>query len=761
MVKLYSKILFTCCLIFSSAKINSQTITNVNPNNANRGASIDVTISGQSTIFGQGTSTNQVWFNQGSSTLYSSLVTVNSATNVLAHFDIPNTMPLGVYTTNVTNGSIGNLSLSSSFTITPNPAPPAIINVTPNTGTLGQTLSVNITGQNTHFNQGTGTLVFNQGSSTLFTSNYNYTSNTLLGSALFIPPNANYGYYDVSYTNAFDGTVQLNNGFLVAPPCGNISVEIAQQPCENSPGIINITGGTAPYSIVIDGSLFENISNPFLFLPSTFGTYTVNNVIDFYGCSSGDLSNVTMTYQSFSASFSSVNVCAGVPAIFTTTIESASGIANSYYTYGDGSFGSSNSHIYTNDGTYSPSLLLENNLGCFLNVPVSAPLTILPQPELEVLSSTDASCGSSNGAFEISISGTPNLILNISGPSNFTSTNTNNTNLAAGNYSITVEDGNGCINNSNLQISNVSQQINVSGNITSASQAVSNAIVNLYNINDVEGELSVSYSSISNSNGGYSFSNLVEGEYILSATPPSTEPLAIRTYFPNFGVWYLANTLNVSCTSQATANINLINGIQLIGNNNANGLVQNISGEPTFLPIEGVEVLALNTSSNQFVASNTSNSAGQYSFSGLVAGNYSFIVDIPGLSMNGTHNINLSSNQTTSNLNYYVDTVARTINDFYETVGEKFILSDKTEGIVFPNPFSKSTTISYVINENSDVTIEVFNLLGEKIEMLENSKKLVGNHQSIFDASNFGKGIYFIQLMVNNSKKTFKIVCIE
>jgi hypothetical protein len=758
MAKLYLKTLLLSIFLLTVLKINAQTITNVNPNSAHRGASIDVSISGQNTIFGQGTSTNQVWFNQGSSTLYSSSVTINSANNVTAHFDIPNVMPLGVYTTNLTNGSNGNLSLSNSFTITPNTTSPAILNVTPNSGTLGQTLTVNITGQNTNFTQGTGTLVFNQGSSTLFTSNYSYNSNTQMSSTLFIPPTANLGYYNVSYTNLFDGTVQLSDGFLVAPPCGNISVEIAQQPCENSPAIINFIGGTAPYSILIDGNLFENVSNPFLYLPTNFGNYSINSVTDFYGCSSGNLSNVTLTYQSFTASFSSSSACAGVPANFTTTVESESGIANSYFTYGDGNFGTSSSHVYSNGGTYSPTLLLENNLGCFLNVPISSPLTILPKPEVQFLSSTNASCGSANGAFDIAISGTPSLILNISGPSNYSSTNTNNSNLVAGNYLISVEDGNGCINNSNIQINNVSQQVNITGTITSNGQPVNNALVNLYSLNDEEGELSVSYSSNTNATGVFSFSNLIEGEYILSATPPSSLPLAIRTYYPNFGVWYLANTLNVSCNSQINSNISLINGVQLIGNNNANGIIQNISGEPSFLPMEGVQVLALNTSSNQFVSSNTTNSSGIYSFSGLVAGNYSFIVDIPGLDLIGTNNVNLSSNQTASDLNYFVDTIARTINDYYETVGEKFILDNKINGVVFPNPFTQSTTIIYSLSENTNVIIEVFNLLGEKIETLENSKKLIGEHKSVFDAGSFGKGIYFIELTINTTKKTFKVV---
>jgi len=272
---------------------------------------------------------------------------------------------------------------------------------------------------------------------------------------LFIPFNANLGYYDVSYTNAFDGTVQLSNGFLVAPSCGNISVEISQQPCENSPAIVNILGGTAPYTININGEIIENASNVFSYLPSSFGTYTINNITDYYGCSSVALSNNTINYQSFSASFSANTVCAGIPAIFTLAIQSSSGIANSYYTYGNGNFGISNSHIYINGGTYSPSLLLQNNLGCFLNVPISSPLIVLPKPEISLISSSDASCGSSNGAFEISLSGTPNLILDISGPAGYSSTSNANTNLASGNYTINVEDGNGCLNNSSLQINNV------------------------------------------------------------------------------------------------------------------------------------------------------------------------------------------------------------------------------------------------------------------------------------------------------------------
>ena len=45
----------------------------------------------------------------------------------------------------------------------------SLVSINPNTGNAGQTLNVTITGNNTHFNQGSATIVdfsFNQGSNT-------------------------------------------------------------------------------------------------------------------------------------------------------------------------------------------------------------------------------------------------------------------------------------------------------------------------------------------------------------------------------------------------------------------------------------------------------------------------------------------------------------------------------------------------------------------------------------------------------------------
>jgi hypothetical protein len=97
-----------------------------------------------------------------------------------------------------------------------NPNPPAIVSVNPNEAHQNQTLTVTLSGQNTHFSQGNQTIWFNQGSSTIFygTSN-NASNNVLVSTYLELPYNAPTGYYDVHIQNATDGSLSYLNGFLV------------------------------------------------------------------------------------------------------------------------------------------------------------------------------------------------------------------------------------------------------------------------------------------------------------------------------------------------------------------------------------------------------------------------------------------------------------------------------------------------------------------------------------------------------------------
>lgn len=85
---------------------------------------------------------------------------------------------------------------------------------------------------------------------------------------------------------------------------------------------------------------------------------------------------------------------------------------------------------------------------------------------------------------------------------------------------------------------------------------------------------------------------------------------------------------------------------------------------------------------------------------------------------------------------------------------EEEILTDNTFKLSqnFPNPFNSTTNIHYSIPENSKVTLEIYNILGQKVKKLVNNEhKPSGTYQAVWDGKDeSGKqvpsGIYFYKL---------------
>lgn len=64
----------------------------------------------------------------------------------------------------------------------------------------------------------------------------------------------------------------------------------------------------------------------------------------------------------------------------------------------------------------------------------------------------------------------------------------------------------------------------------------------------------------------------------------------------------------------------------------------------------------------------------------------------------------------------------------------------------YPNPFNPTTTINYQLPVNRDVTLIIYNLLGQKVETLGDGRVKAGCHSITWDASRFASGIYFYRL---------------
>ncbi len=69
----------------------------------------------------------------------------------------------------------------------------------------------------------------------------------------------------------------------------------------------------------------------------------------------------------------------------------------------------------------------------------------------------------------------------------------------------------------------------------------------------------------------------------------------------------------------------------------------------------------------------------------------------------------------------------------------------------YPNPFNPSTKIQYSVPNVSNVKLEVFNNLGQKVSTLVNSEVTSGKHTAEFDGSGLTSGVYFYKLSVNGS----------
>ncbi len=65
----------------------------------------------------------------------------------------------------------------------------------------------------------------------------------------------------------------------------------------------------------------------------------------------------------------------------------------------------------------------------------------------------------------------------------------------------------------------------------------------------------------------------------------------------------------------------------------------------------------------------------------------------------------------------------------------------------FPNPFNPTTTISFELPEQSDVTLRVHNLLGQTVATLYERKPLeAGEHRVTFDATRLPNGVYYYRI---------------
>ena len=84
----------------------------------------------------------------------------------------------------------------------------------------------------------------------------------------------------------------------------------------------------------------------------------------------------------------------------------------------------------------------------------------------------------------------------------------------------------------------------------------------------------------------------------------------------------------------------------------------------------------------------------------------------------------------------------------------------------YPNPFNPETTISYSVKDKLPVTIEIYNLKGQKVKTLVNETKAPGNHSVVWkglDDNNrpVSSGVYFFKMNAGKYSSTKKMIMMK
>ena len=69
----------------------------------------------------------------------------------------------------------------------------------------------------------------------------------------------------------------------------------------------------------------------------------------------------------------------------------------------------------------------------------------------------------------------------------------------------------------------------------------------------------------------------------------------------------------------------------------------------------------------------------------------------------------------------------------------------------YPNPFNPCTKIRYKVSTNSQVSIKVYDVLGNEVTSLVNEFRPAGSYEVTFDASKFSSGVYMYKLVAFSS----------
>ncbi len=141
------------------------------------------------------------------------------------------------------------------------------------------------------------------------------------------------------------------------------------------------------------------------------------------------------------------------------------------------------------------------------------------------------------------------------------------------------------------------------------------------------------------------------------------------------------------------------------------------------------------------------------------AGNRSLRLSAPGFTGTVDLHLTVSDDSLASamdTLKVVVDRITAIEDDLYSGIPVTFDMHQN-----YPNPFNPVTNIRYALPKTSDVVLEVYNVLGQRVATLVNASKPAGYHVAQFDAGRMSSGVYFYRISAVEFNKVMKMIIMK
>ncbi|HQJ47370.1 MAG TPA: T9SS type A sorting domain-containing protein, partial [Ignavibacteriaceae bacterium] len=75
----------------------------------------------------------------------------------------------------------------------------------------------------------------------------------------------------------------------------------------------------------------------------------------------------------------------------------------------------------------------------------------------------------------------------------------------------------------------------------------------------------------------------------------------------------------------------------------------------------------------------------------------------------------------------------------------------------YPNPFNPVTTLQFIIPEEGNVKIILYDILGNEIKTLFNDNVISGSYNITIDGSDLSSGTYFVKMLTKSGQQVIKM----